>query len=75
MQVLLPFTAHRSLELAERLLTDLNWRLSGTQSDFGAVACIETDCGCADGVAVYKDIPFMTSSGPVTSTLQNARVS
>ncbi|CAL5218911.1 g657 [Coccomyxa viridis] len=29
----------------------------------------------AEGVAVYKDIPFMTSSGPVTSSLQNGKVS
>ena len=30
---------------------------------------------CAEGVAVYKDIPFMTSSGAITSSLQDARVS
>ncbi|KAK9915773.1 hypothetical protein WJX75_003978 [Coccomyxa subellipsoidea] len=28
----------------------------------------------ADGVAVYKDIPFMTSNGPITSSLANAKV-
>jgi len=31
--------------------------------------------GHAEGIAMYKDIPFMTSSGPATSSLQNARVS
>ena len=41
----------------------------------GSAVCTDTDCGYAEGVAVYKDIPFMTSNGPVTSSLQNARVS
>lgn len=33
--------------------------------------------GCewhAEGVAVYKDIPFMTSQGPITSSLAEAKV-
>jgi hypothetical protein len=30
-------------------------------------------CG-ADGVAVFKDIPFMTSKGPVTASIPNAAV-
>lgn len=29
---------------------------------------------CAEGIAVYKNIPFMTSQGPITSSLPNAVV-
>ncbi len=39
------------------------------------IVMTDLNCGCAEGVAVYKDIPFMTSSGPVTSSLQNGKVS
>ena len=46
-------------------------RMADWLNSFGAAA---DDRLCADGIAVYKDIPFMTELGPVTSTIPNAHV-